>query len=200
MIKKIAYSLCFFASLALPCSVFAVNSGPVLARNILGGAGSGAVVGLSAGALAYGLDNNYNPEVLLTSVAYGFLGGAIVGAGVGFYQISSNHYDSDFSLSGYVAGGTGIGSLIGGVVSVIPFVRDHHSEDFTVGIGLGGVVGAVLGLGVAALDLNSRPVAETKLLSGTLTIQPETGALASLIPDKQSGQPVLTCRLVKVTF
>lgn len=198
MINKTTLIVLMLLALGSAQTAFAGNSGPVLARNILSGAGSGAVAGFSVGVLAYGIDNNMHPEVMLTSAAYGFLGGAVLGAGVGMYQISNNQHNTDFSLSGYVAGGTGIGALIGGVVATIPYMRDKRGEDFTIGIGLGGVVGAVLGIGVAAIDLSSRPV-ETKLLSGTITIHPETGCLASLIPEK-NREPVMTCRLVKVTF
>lgn len=178
----------------------ALDRGPIIANNILGGAGAGVAVGLAAGTLAYGLDNNRNPELLLSGAVYGFLGGAILGTGVGIYEISTGTNDTGFTVSEYVVGGTGIGALLGLVVATIPYMKDGDPEDFTIGLGLGGVIGAAFGLGFAIIDINSRSTGgDDLLLSGRIGIELETEYLPPVVLEMKR-EPVFLCRLMRVSF
>ncbi len=188
---------CLLAALALPAN--ALERGPILANNILGGAAAGTLVGFSAGLLAYGQDNNYHADYLLTGAVYGFLGGALLGGGVAMYEIGTGRSDTGFTLSEYLAGGTSIGALMGFVVATIPFMRDKDPEDFTIGIGLGGLIGASLGLVVALVDINARNAEGDTLLSGQMGILDMSSELPALVPG-QTAEPVFNCKLVKVTF
>ena len=184
------------AFISLPAQ--AVGRGPVIANNILGGAGAGTLVGLAAGTLAYGLDKNYHSEYLINGAVYGFLGGAILGGGTATYDIMFNKPDPGFTLSSYLAGGTGLGALIGFVGAVIPYNRDKTPEDFTIGIGLGGVVGAALGTAIGFIDINSHDDSKA-LLSGKVGLIEMSSVMPSLIPELPS-EPILNCRLVELTF
>lgn len=180
-------------------SALALENGPLLANNILGGAMSGAVYGLAAGTLAYGLDNNYHAEYLLTGACYGFLGGALLGGGVAFYEISSQRPDTGFTLSGYLAGGTGIGALLGVVVATIPYLRDKDPEDFTTGLGLGGLIGGTLGLAAAFIDINARNAEGRALLTGKVGILKVAACLPNSRPDAKP-EPLYHCEVVRLTF
>jgi hypothetical protein len=202
-VKKQFVWCLFIASSLLLGSVqaSAQNRGPIIANNILGGAGAGAVVGLSAGMLAYGVDNNYNPELLINGAVYGFIGGALVGTGIGIYEITTETNDTGFTVAEYTMGGTWIGALMGGVVATIPYMRDGDPEDFTIGLGLGGIIGATLGLGFAVLDIGSRSSGggDDLLLSGKIGIYPDAEGLVQYIPETKR-QPVWCCQVVSVSF
>jgi len=183
---------------ALPARA-ASEWGPLLANNILGGATSGVLVGLSVGTLAYGLDNNYDPQVLLNGSVYGLLAGALAGGGVGVYEISTKTPDNGLAVLEYTAGGTGIGAALGLIVALIPYMRDGDPEDFTIGLGLGGVIGATLGLATAAVDIGSRTAEGDRKLSGQFGIIEVTAFLPTLIPELKQ-EPTLNCKLVKLAF
>lgn len=187
----------FLAGIAASSS-WAADKGPIVADNVLGGAASGALVGLSAGMLAYGLDNNYHPQVLVTSTVYGFLSGAVLGGGVAAYEITTNRMDAGPTLTDYLAGGTSIGALVGVVGAAIPYMRDKHQEDFTIGLGLGGVIGAAFGLTFAAIDISSRHEGK-ELLSGQIGLLEVSSYLPPVVPGLE-GEAILNCRLVKLTF
>ncbi len=178
--------------------VQAIERGPIIANNLLGGAGAGAVAGFAAGMLAYGMDKNYHSEYLVNGAVYGFLGGAVLGGGVAAYEISMNKPTSGLTVPGYVAGGTGIGALLGVVAAVIPYNRDKTPEDFTIGLGLGGVVGAALGMTVGVIDISSRSD-ERALLSGKVGLLEVSSILPSMVPGLPS-EPILNARLVELTF
>lgn len=173
--------------------------GPMLANNILGGAATGALVGLSSGTLAYGLDHNYNSQYLLTGLVYGVLGGAVTGGGVGVYEISTQLPDTGLTVFNYGSGGLGLGAFFGGVVAILPFMRDGNPADFTIGIGLGGLIGASLGLVVAGVDIHSRAPESGRSLTGRIGVMDVSSVLPSLVPD-QAAEPILNCKLVQVTF
>jgi len=173
--------------------------GPLLANNILGGAAAGAAIGLSAGTLAYGLDDNYHAEYLLSGTIYGLLGGALLGGGTAAFEISNKKPDTGFTLFEYVIGGVGIGALLGGVVATIPYLRDGNPEDFTIGLGLGGLIGGVAGPGVAFVDINSRTEAGDRSLSGRFGILEVAAVLPSVVPSR-APEPIWNCKFVKVTF
>lgn len=137
-------------------SAWALAKGPVIANNILGGASSGASLGLAAGLWAYGSGKNFDPTLIVNGAVYGFLGGAVAGTGLGIYEISTQRSDPGFTFFGYVSGGTAIGALLGSVVAVIPYTRDKQSEDFTIGLGAGGTVGGILGMVLAVWDIEGR--------------------------------------------
>lgn len=191
-----------FSVLLFSNASFAQSSGPIIANNILGGAGAGAVVGLSAGIFAYGMGDNYNPELLVNGAVYGFLSGAVLGTGVGVYEIANRTNASGFTVAEYAVGGTSIGALLGLVVATVPYMRDNNPEDFTIGLGLGGIIGAACGLGFAAIDIGSASAgggSDDMLLSGKIGIQQETTGLVKYIPEL-SREPVICCRLVALTF
>ncbi|MEW6516501.1 MAG: hypothetical protein AB1439_06335 [candidate division FCPU426 bacterium] len=172
----------------------------MIANNILGGAGAGLMVGLSAGTLAYGLDNNYNPDYLLTGAVYGFLTGAVLGTGIGIYEISTDRQDTGFTFSEYTVGGTGIGAMLGLVIATLPYMRDKDPEDFTIGIGLGGLVGATFGIGFAVWDINSRSAGKDDLLlSGRIGIEPEYDYVPVSGPG-ETRAPLVLCRMATLTF
>jgi hypothetical protein len=173
--------------------------GPLLANNILGGAAAGALVGLSAGTLAYGYDNNYHAQYLLSGTVYGLLGGALLGGGAAAFEISNRKPDTGFTLAEYLTGGAGIGALLGGIVATIPYLRDGDPEDFTIGLGLGGLIGATAGIAVAVVDINGRTEAGDRSLSGRIGILDVAAVLPSVVPG-QAPEPVWNCKLVKVTF
>jgi hypothetical protein len=175
------------------------NWGPLLANNILGGAAAGALVGLSAGTMAYGFDNNYHPQYLLSGTVYGLLGGALLGGGMAAFEIANRKPDTGFTVAEYLSGGAGIGLLLGGVVATIPYMRDGDPEDFTIGLGLGGVIGATAGLAIAVVDLQSRSEEGDRSLSGRIGIMDVAAVLPSVVPG-QADLPVWNCKLVKVTF
>jgi hypothetical protein len=177
----------------------AADSGPIVAENILGGAAAGTLAGLSIGTLAYGMDKNYHSEYLVNGAVYGFLGGALLGGGVATYEIVMEKPEPGFTLSSYIAGGTSLGALIGVVGAVIPYTRDRSPEDFTIGLGLGGVVGAVLGTGIGFIDINAHSHTNKVLLSGKVGLIEMSSVLPSLIPEIPS-EPILNCRLVELTF
>lgn len=178
----------------------AAGRGPIIANNILGGAGSGLLVGLSAGTLAYGLGNNTEPEYLLSGAVYGFLTGALAGTGVGIYEISTDRQDTGFTLAEYTVGGTGIGALLGVVIATLPYMRDKDPEDFTIGLGLGGVIGAAFGVGFAILDINSRTAGKDDLLlSGRIGIEPEH-AYVPVAGPAETREPLVLCRVVTLSF
>jgi MFS family permease len=186
------------ALISLP--VQAMENGPLVADNILGGAAAGTLAGFSAGMLAYGLDHNYHSEYLINGAVYGFLGGALLGGGAATYEIIVDRPDPGFALSGYMAGGTSLGALIGIVAAVIPYTRDKTPEDFTIGLGLGGVIGAVLGTTVGFIDINSNAHNNSKaLLSGKVGLIEMSSVLPSIIPEIP-GEPMVNCRLVELTF
>jgi len=190
-------AICFLVG---SVSVYALDRGPIIANNILGGAGAGAVVGVAAGVLAYGLDNNTNPELLLNGALYGFISGAVLGTGIGIYEIVTERNDTGFTLAEYTLGGTGIGALLGVVVATIPYMRDGDPEDFTIGLGLGGVIGAAFGLGFAALDISARSgSSDDILLSGEIGIYPDAAGLIPYVSETKREQ-VLCCRLMKFRF
>ncbi|NTV52695.1 MAG: hypothetical protein HGA76_06765 [Candidatus Firestonebacteria bacterium] len=193
---RIGIMLCLVTGIFLP--VQAIERGPLIANNILGGAAAGTLAGLSVGTLAYGLDHNYHSEYLINGAVYGFLGGALLGGGAATYEIVINKPDPGFTLSGYLAGGTGLGALIGFVAAVIPYTRDKTPEDFTIGLGLGGVVGAVLGTTIGFIDISSHNSSQA-LLSGKVGLIEVASVLPSVIPT-QPGEPMLNCRLVELTF
>jgi hypothetical protein len=182
--------------MAIPAQ--AIERGPILANNILGGAGSGALAGFAAGMLAYGMDHNYHSEYLAYGAVYGFLGGALLGGGVGTYEIVMRKPDTGFTVTQYLGGGTCLGALIGFVGATIPYMRDKTPEDYTIGIGLGGVVGAALGLTIACVDISSRDDSKA-LLSGKVGLIEVSSVLPSLVPDLPS-ESILNCRLVELTF
>jgi hypothetical protein len=195
----------FFQSSAVGLSLIfislqvqAIERGPIIANNLLGGAGAGAVAGFAAGMLAYGMDKNYHSEYLVNGAVYGFLGGAVLGGGVAAYEISMNKPASGLTMPGYVAGGTGIGALLGVVAAVIPYNRDKTPEDFTIGLGLGGVVGAALGMTVGVIDISSRSD-DRALLSGKVGLLEVSSILPSMVPGLPS-EPILNARLVELTF
>jgi hypothetical protein len=169
-----------------------------LAGNIIGGATAGALVGFSAGALSYGFDHNYNGQQILNGAVYGLVGGVILGSGLAVYEISGKKPDSGYTAFHYVSAGTGIGAALGGVIALIPFMRDGNGADFTIGLGLGGVIGATLGLVTAAVDIESGTAGDGKL-SGQFGIVEMASTLPSLIPE-QPAEPVLNCKLIKLTF
>ncbi|MCD4813822.1 hypothetical protein K8S19_09055 [bacterium] len=190
-----------FSVLLLSTVSKAQSSGPIIANNILGGAGAGAVVGLSVGVFAYGMGNNYNPDFLVNGAVYGFLTGAVLGTGVGVYEITNRTNASGFTVAEYAVGGTGIGALLGLVVATVPYMRDNNPEDFTIGLGLGGIIGAVVGLGFAAIDIStdSSGQGDDMLLSGKIGLQHEAVGLVKYIPEA-TREPVVCCRLVALTF
>ena len=193
-------ALALLAAMSLGSRVHAMDRGPILANNILGGAAAGTLTGLAAGTLAYGLDNNYNPEYLLSGAVYGFVGGALLGGGIGVYEISTQRVDTGFTVSEYLAGGTGIGALIGTVVAVIPYMRDGDPEDFTVGAGLGGLIGASLGLTFAVLDISARePGGGDVLLSGRIGVLDVASRKAVTEPGTQ-GTVYYSCRMAEFRF
>jgi hypothetical protein len=177
----------------------ALERGPILANNILGGAASGALAGLAVGSLAYGLDHNYHPQYLVSGTVYGFLGGALLGGGVGVYEISTQRSDTGYTLSQYLAGGTGIGAMLGLVVATIPYLRDGSPEDFMIGLGLGGVIGASLGLTVAIVDINARGSEGGKLLSGEVGLLSVASTLPQLRPESRPEQ-LWNCQLARFRF
>jgi MFS family permease len=179
-------------------SAQASETGPIIADNILGGAAAGTLAGLSVGTLAYGMSHNYHSEYLVNGAVYGFLGGAILGGGVATYEVAINQPEPGFAFSGYIAGGTSLGALIGMVGAVIPYTRDRSGEDFTIGLGLGGVVGAVLGTAVGFIDIDLRHDSKV-LLSGKVGLIQVSSVLPSLIPEIPS-ESILNCRLVELTF
>jgi hypothetical protein len=193
---RLAVLFSLIALVSLPAQAF--DRGPVIADNILGGAAAGTLVGFSAGMLAYGLDKNYHSEYLINGAVYGFLGGALLGGGAATYEIVVNKPDPGFTLSGYMAGGTGLGALIGAVAAVIPYTRDKTPEDFTIGMGLGGVAGALLGTTVGFIDINSRNSSQA-LLSGKVGLIQVASVLPSVVPEQQ-GAPVLNARLLELNF
>lgn len=177
------------------------NRGPIIANNIMGGAGAGTLVGLSAGLMYYGYDAHRNPEVLLTSSVYGFLIGAVTGTGIGIYEIGTGSQGTGFTVSDYVVGGCGIGALLGMVVAIIPFTENGELESFTIGAGIGGLIGGTAGLGIAIFDIatnNNRDV----LLSGKIGLYPEVVALAAPTTNEMesNGEPLYSCRLAQFTF
>jgi len=183
-------------------SIQAANNGPLIANNIMGGAGAGTLVGLSAGIMSYGFENHRDPKILLTSSVYGFLIGAVTGTGIGFYEISNNSQGTGFTLSEYVIGGTGIGALLGIVVAIIPFTDNGQLENFTIGAGIGGLIGSAAGLSFAILDIQKNGGKGDVLLSGEIGLYPEVIALSAPYQNelKTNGEPLLSCRLAKVTF
>lgn len=197
----IAASILVFYSLGAAGTVTAATAkGPLIANNILGGAGAGLMVGLSAGTLAYGMGDNYNPDYLLSGAVYGFLTGAVVGTGLGIYEISTGRDDTGYTFSEYTIGGTGIGALLGVVIATLPYMRDKDPEDFTIGLGLGGLIGAAFGVGFAILDINSRAAGgDDLLLSGRIGIEPEQ-TYAPVTGPAEIREPLVLCRVVTVTF
>lgn len=175
------------------------NWGPLLANNILGGAGAGALVGLSAGTLAYGYDNNYHSEYLLSGTIYGLLGGALLGGGAAAFEIVNQKPDSGFTVAEYLSGGAAIGALLGTVVATIPYLRDGDPEDFTIGFGLGGLIGGAAGLTVAVVDLSGRSPSGEPSLSGRIGIMEVAAVLPAVVPGV-AAEPIWNCKLVKVTF
>lgn len=175
------------------------NWGPLLANNIVGGAASGALVGFSAGTLAYGLNNNYTSEYLLSGTVYGLLAGALVGGGAGVYEIGANASDADFTVLEYTVGGTGIGAALGLMAATLPYMRDRDPEDFTIGLGLGGVIGAAFGLVTAAVDIQSRTAAGDRMLSGQFGIIEVASVLPAVVPGLPPER-IPNCKLVKLTF
>jgi hypothetical protein len=189
----VAYLVAFIS-----LSAQASETGPVIAENILGGAAAGTLAGFSAGALAYGMDHNYHSEYLINGAVYGFLGGALLGGGAATYELVINKPEPGFTLGGYMAGGTSLGALIGVVAAVIPYTRDKTPEDFTIGLGLGGVVGAVLGTTIGVIDLSSHNDSKA-LLSGKVGLIQVSSVMPSLIPEIPA-EPILNARLVELTF
>lgn len=200
----------FRISITLILSLFVIglsnssaqNRGPVIANNIMGGAGAGSAVGLAAGVMTYGMNGHREPKVLLTSTVYGFLGGAIAGTGVGVYEISTGKGDTGFTVSEYVLGGTGIGAVLGIVVAIIPFTDNGSLDNFTIGSGIGGLIGATFGLGFAFIDINSTSPEGDVLLSGEIGLYPEVVQLPSLDSDSEfiCREPMISCRLVQMRF
>jgi hypothetical protein len=189
------------ASLAASATAFAGGSteaGPLLAGNILGGAASGVLVGFATGTLVYGLDHNNNPQQILNGAIYGLVGGVVLGSGLAIYEINTQKPDTGYTVFNYVSAGTGLGAALGGIVAVIPFMRDGNGADFTIGLGLGGVIGATLGLVTAAVDIESRSAGGGRL-SGQFGIMDVASTLPSLIPE-QAAEPVLNCKLVRFSF
>ncbi|MBN1596581.1 hypothetical protein JW933_11705 [candidate division FCPU426 bacterium] len=201
MNNKSIWCLCIVFCLAggsVPAQ--AIDRGPIIANNILGGAGAGAIVGLAAGTLAYGLDNNYNPDLLVNGAVYGFISGVLLGTGVGVYEIVTERNDTGFTLAEYTIGGTGLGALIGVVVAIIPYMRDENPEDFTIGLGLGGVVGATFGLGFAVLDISARSTSGgDMLLSGEIGVYPDAEGLKKYAAESRR-EPIFCCRMVRFEF
>lgn len=175
------------------------NWGPLLANNIVAGAGAGALVGLSAGTLAYGFDNNYHAQYLLSGTIYGVLGGALLGGGAAAFEIANQKPDSGFTVAEYLSGGTAIGALLGTVVATIPYLRDGDPEDFTIGFGLGGLIGGAAGLTVAVVDIQGRTPAGDTSLSGRIGIMDVAAVMPSLVPG-MAPEPLWNCTLVKVNF
>ncbi len=200
--KRIVFLTVLMAIFLVSSSSWAEERGPIVANNILGGAGAGTVVGLSAGLWAYGEEHQTDPKVLLTSSVYGFLTGAVVGTGIGFYEISTGSRGTGFTVSDYVMGGTGLGALLGMVVAIIPFTDDGQWENFTIGAGIGGLVGGAFGLGFAILDISSRSAQGDVLLSGQVGVYPEVKVPLDHPTEETTkhGEPLLSCRLVKLTF
>ncbi len=201
MPKKVIGFLAIIAILTMTTG-WAEDRGPIIANNILGGAGAGTVVGFTAGLWAYGADHHADPKVFLTSSVYGFLTGAVVGTGIGFYEISTGSTGTGFTFSEYIMGGTGLGAMLGLVVAIIPFTDNGQWENFTIGAGVGGLIGGAFGLGFAILDINSRTAQGDVLLSGQVGIYPEVKLLKDS-PSEESttyGEPLLSCRLVKLMF
>jgi hypothetical protein len=196
----VAGLLACFGFITTNVSSAASARGPIIANNILGGAGAGLVVGLSAGTIAYGQSNNTDPEYLLTGAVYGFLTGAVLGTGVGIYEVSAGIEDTGFTLAEYTISGTGIGAFVGLVVATLPYMRDGDPEDFTIGLGLGGVIGAACGAGFAIWDINSRSAGKDDLLlSGRIGIEPEYGYVPVTGPA-EIREPLVLCRVVTLSF
>jgi hypothetical protein len=192
-------------STMLAGSVWASESGgQQLTNNILGGALSGTLIGLSAGSWAYGAGGNYQPEYFVTGAIYGFLGGALLGTSVGIYEINTERTGSGYVMSQYVSGATFTGVLVGGVASMIPYMQDKNGAVITKGMGIGGVIGGALGLTLGILEISKpKPVPMyqpgQQKLSAQIGIISVASCLPSVIPGMEPD-PIVNCQVVKITF
>ena len=196
MNKKYKVFLVAFLLFFIVNKIYALDSGPVIANNVLGGAASGAVIGLSTGILILALnDKNDDYKLLLRGSIYGLIGGTITGTGIGMYEISTEKEETGFTTSTYVLGGSGIGALLGTVVAILPYLNDGKGKNFSIGMGVGSLVGASVGLGLAIVEINSNPSDTGKLLSG---ISGQVGVMPELnIIDEEV---CLNVQMVKLHF
>ncbi len=201
--KRIVVILIFLLLAASPAAARERSGrGATLARDIMGGAMAGSVVGFSSGLYRYGQSGNTDPRVLLVDSVYGLLGGAIVGTGLGIYEFtSSDSGDIGVTVADYVTMGALMGGFIGVMGAFIPYALsdDTDSDNFaigSVGMGLGGMIGAGLGLGVAILDISLRSEEDDLLLSGTVGLKPETAWLSV----NGEPAPALCVRVVELRF
>jgi hypothetical protein len=202
-------------SVLLPLAVPAQarRLGPTAAKNMLGTAAVGSLIGLCAGAEAYGLSNNTAPSLLLMDTVYGFVGGAVLGTGLTVAEFSLPQENLTGTVCRYAAGGAGIGMLMGVVVALIPYAQKelHNRQDCenfnegAIGLGLGGLIGGGMGLSVAVVDLSFRSGEDAagrpaeKTATGSLGLQPEDGLFPPVNPG-EARSPALWCRVVSVTF
>jgi hypothetical protein len=186
---------------SFPSLGFSAQKGPIIAHNLIGGAGAGSLFGLAIGTMAYGYSGNTEPEYLLNGAVYGFLGGAVIGTGIAFYEIGTERQDSGYTFAEYLTGGTLIGAVLGGVAATIPYIKNDDPEVFTVGIGLGGVIGGTLGIIFSIVDINQRPSGESsqQMFSGKIGVLEMSAGLPSLVPEIET-EPIMTCKLAEFRF
>lgn len=186
-----------FILLTVAGAARAYESGPIIANNIMGGAGAGTLIGFAAGLYGYGQSDNYNSKLILVDSVYGFLTGAVVGAGIGVLVSNQQKPDTGYTVSSYTSSGLLLGMMIGGVAAVIPYADDQKGSHFTTYMGIGGLIGAVAGFGVAIVDIQGRP-SEVKF-SGRVGIFPETALLPSVAPN-DAAPMVVAARLAEIQF
>jgi hypothetical protein len=174
------------------------SRGRLLYNNILNGAAAGTLIGLSAGLMAYGMENGTDSELILIGPVYGALGGAILGTGIGIYQFTAPVSSNPYPLMEYIAGGTAVGMLMGAMVATIAYAR-YDDRDFNTEIGLGGLIGAALGLGLVFLEFSAPGGGGDDLLSGEIGLIPEMAGLPNMVPELKR-EPVFGCRLAKINF
>ncbi|MCK5219076.1 hypothetical protein KAR10_06115 [bacterium] len=179
-------------------SGYQYSRGRLLYNNILNGAASGTLIGLSAGLMGYGMEDNTDSELILIGPIYGALGGALLGAGIGLYQFTTPVSSTPYPLMEYIAGGTGVGMLMGAMVATIAYAR-YDDRNFNTEIGLGGLIGAALGLGLVVLEFSAPSSGGDDLLSGKIGLSPEMAGLPHMVP-KLKREPIFGCRLAKINF
>ncbi len=174
------------------------SRGLLLYNNILNGAAAGTLIGLSAGLMIYGMEGSTDSELILIGPVYGALGGAILGTGIGIYQFTAPASSTPYPLMEYIAGGTAVGMLMGSLVATIAYAR-YDDADFNAEIGLGGLIGAALGLGLVFLEFSAPGGGGDDLLSGEIGLSPEMAGLPNMVPELKR-EPIFGCRLARINF
>lgn len=168
-------------------------------NNVAAGSTAGSLIGFSSGLITYKEQHYNDSDIILTRTIYGFLGGAMVGAGFGIYELTSP-VTNNLMLPNRVAAGTLTGMIVGSLIGILDYL-ESDDEDFNAEIGYGGLIGAGLGLGFAAIELsffgenNDSPV-----LTGEIGLKPNAAGLPSLIPEIKSEPMLIACQVVRLNF